>query len=182
MQYMFKNHIYISDKKYAFKDIFKDFYASQLFFAMRLISSKHDAEDIVQDVFLSIWRAKPIFKNEIAFKAYLYLSTRNKCIDFLKKKRPVYESVDLAKEIPNEIDYLVKEEAFRLLDLAIKKLPPQTREVINLSLKGYSVLEVADKLNVSVNTIKTLKSRAYKVLKETYGDALILIMISYTSF
>ncbi len=179
---MFRNHIYISDKKYAFKDIFKDFYSSQLFFAMKLISSRVDAEDIVQDVFLSIWRAKPVFKNEIAFKAYIYLTTRNRCIDFLKKKRPIYQTVDFANEIPNEIDYLVKEEAFRLLDLAIKKLPPQTREVINLSLKGLSVQEVADNLKVSVNTIKTLKSRAYKILKEAYGDALIFIMFSYTSF
>jgi len=179
---MFRNHIYISDKKYAFKDIFKEYYASQLFFAIKLISSKHDAEDIVQDVFMNIWKNKPIFKNEIAFKAYIYLSTRNKCLDYLKKKRPLFRSVEEAHDIPNELEILVKEEIFRILDIAIDKLPNQTKEVIRLSLKGYSIQQVADELKVSVNTVKTLKSRAYKVLKEVYGDAFIYILASYISF
>ncbi len=177
-----RHHIYISNKRYAFKEIFKEFYTSQLFFASKLLSNRHDAEDVVQDVFLNIWRAKPVFKNELAFKSYLYLSTRNKCIDFLRKKRPMYESVELAQEIPHEIDYLIKEEAFRILDKAIGTLSPQTQEVLNLSLKGLSVQEVAQALNVSVNTIKTVKLRAYKVLRENYGHSLILIMLSYISF
>lgn len=174
-----RHHIYISNKRYAFKEIFKEFYTSQLFFASKLLINRHDAEDVVQDVFLNIWRAKPVFKNEIAFKSYLYLSTRNKCIDFLRKKRPMYESVELAQEIPNEIDYLIKEEAFRILDKAIETLSPQTQKVLNLSMKGFSVQEIATNLNLSVNSVKTVKLRAYKVLRETYGHSLILIMVSY---
>lgn len=148
---------------------------------MRLISNRHDAEDIVQDVFLNIWRAKPAFKNEIAFKSYLYLSTRNRCIDFLRKNRPQFESVDLAQEMPNEIDYLIKEEAFRILDKAIKTLSPQTQQVLNLSLRGLSVKEIAKDLKISVNTVKTVKSRAYKLLRETYGKSFVAILLTYIS-
>jgi len=176
------HHIYISDKKYSFEKIFKEYYTSQLFFAMKLLSSRPDSEDIVQDVFLNIWRVKPVFKNEIAFKSYLYLSTRNRCIDFLRKKRPVYESIEIAQEIPNEIDYLIKEEAFRILDKAIATLSPQAQEVLNLSMKGLSVKEVANELSILVNTVKTIKLRAYRILRENYGDSFVLIMLSYISF
>ncbi|PKP05984.1 MAG: hypothetical protein CVU10_00005 [Bacteroidetes bacterium HGW-Bacteroidetes-5] len=178
---MFRHHIYISDKKYAFKEIFKDFYASQVLFAIKLIGSKHDSEDIVQEVFLNIWRAKPVFKNEIAFKSYIYLSTRNKCIDYLRRKRPHFENLDSAGNIEGEIESVVKEEAFRLLERAIESLPNQTREVMRCSMKGLSIQEIADELNVSVNTIKTLKSRAYKVLKESYGDTFMLLLLSFLS-
>ncbi|PKO96856.1 MAG: hypothetical protein CVU12_02915 [Bacteroidetes bacterium HGW-Bacteroidetes-7] len=179
---MFKQHIYISDKKYAFKEIFKDFYASQVLFAIKLIGSKHDAEDLVQDVFMNIWRSKPIFRNEIAFKSYIYLSTRNRCIDFLRKKRPPGDTIESIEHITHEVDFAVKEEAFRILEKAIEKLPTQTKEIMKLSMSGLSIQEIANQLGVSVNTIKTLKSRAYKNLKETYGDVFMMLLVTLLSF
>jgi len=178
---MLRQHIYISDKKFSFRDVFNEFYASQVLFASRIINSIHDSEDIVQDVFLNIWKSKPVFKNEIAFRAYIYLSTRNKCIDYLRRKKPYFESVDKAENIENEIDNLIKEEAYRLLDKAISSLPKQTREVMKSAMKGLSTQEIADELLISVNTVKTLKSRAYKTLRETYGDVLMLVLFSVFS-
>lgn len=100
---------------------------------------------------------------------------------FSKKNRPQFESVDLAQEMPNEIDYLIKEEAFRILDKAIKTLSPQTQQVLNLSLRGLSVKEIAKDLKISVNTVKTVKSRAYKLLRETYGKSFVAILLTYIS-
>ena len=178
---MLRQHIYISDKKFSFREVFNEFYASQVLFASKLIKNLHDSEDIVQDVFLSIWKSKPVFKNEIAFRAYIYLSTRNKCIDYLRKKKPFFETVDKAENIENEIDILIKEEAYRLLDKAISSLPNQTKEIMRFSMKGFSVQEIADELKISVNTVKTLKSRAYKALKETYGDVIMFVMFTLFS-
>ena len=174
--------INISDKYYSFESVFKEYYTSQLFFAMKLLNSKPDAEDIVQDVFLSIWKGKPVFKNEIAFKSFLYLCTRNKCIDFLRKNKTIYEEIEIAGEIPNEIDYLIKEEAFRILDQAIATLSPQAQKVLNLSMRGLSVTEVANELRISVNTVKTTKQRAYKILRDNFGNSFVVIMLSYISF
>ncbi len=176
---MLFRHIFISDKKYAFKDLFKTFYASQLLFAMKLVGNRHDAEDVVQDVFYRIWRSKPVFKNEIAFKSYLYLTTRNRSIDIIRKRRVKFQELDYNHEIPDEIDYIVKEETLRLLEEAVEKLPSQTKEVIKRSMKGMSVQQVADSLNISVNTVKTLKSRAYRILKDSYGNIFTLLISTY---
>ncbi len=175
---MFRHNIYIADKKLSFKEVFAEYYASQVHFAYKIIKNRHDAEDVVQDVFLGIWRSKPSFKNEIAFRAYLYLSTKNRSIDFLKKKSPLYSDISAFEDIEHEADAVVKEEAFRLLDRAIERLPNKTKEVIRLSIKGLSIKEVAHELSITVNTVKTHKLRAYRFLKEIYGRSFILLYLS----
>jgi RNA polymerase sigma-70 factor (family 1) len=175
---MVRHYIYISDKKYAFKSLFNDFYASQVMFAMKLITNRHDAEDIVQEVFLSIWKSGSSFKSELSFKAYLYLSTRNKCIDFLRKKKMRHEELDAQVLSQEEMDHIVRGEAFALLHKAIDKLPPQSKRVILRSMKGLSVQEVADSLGISVNTVKTLKLKSYRILRELYGDVFMILISS----
>lgn len=180
---MMKNFIYISDKKYAFKDIFNNFYAAQVMFARKFIGNIHDSEDIVQEVFLSIWKSKCSFKNEISFKSYLYLSTRNKCIDFLRRNKNRKEELGEKENLTDdEMEQIIKLEAFALLYKAIKKLPPQTKKVILQSMRGLSIQEVADSLNISVNTVKTLKQKAYRVLREQYGDAFMLLISPFLLF
>ncbi|MDP3452244.1 MAG: sigma-70 family RNA polymerase sigma factor [Bacteroidales bacterium] len=173
---MNSNYIYIANKKYAFKALFSEFYASQVMFSIKIVGNKQDAEDIVQEVFLSIWKSNSSFKNEIAFRAYLYLSTRNKCIDFLRKKRLVNKEIDVNVISEEEIDHIVRGEAYMLLYKAIEKLPPQAKRVIVRSMKGLTVQEVADSLNISVNTVKSLKLRAYRTLRDLYGDVFIIFI------
>ncbi|MGE0092402.1 MAG: RNA polymerase sigma factor [Bacteroidales bacterium] len=177
---MVSNFIYISDKKYAFKLLFNDFYAGQVMFAKKIIGNRQDAEDIVQEVFLNIWKSKKSFSNEISFKAYLYLSTRNKCIDYIRKDKHLMKELSVADLMStDEMDQIIKTEAFTLLYKAIEKLPPQTKKVILQSMKGHTVQEVADILKVSVNTVKTLKQKAYRMLRDIYGDAFVLLLYPF---
>ncbi len=173
---MFKHYILVGEKKYEFKEVFKDFFASQLFFAKKIVKDEYLAEDIVQDVFLKLWRSNSVFPNEISLKAYIYLSTRNHCIDFLRLKRPLMGEIELALDIEEEANIVLKEEAFRLLEVAISKLAPQSRTIIMLSMDGLSIQEIAEKLNISVNTVKTLKARAYKTLRAHFGEIFIMLL------
>lgn len=175
---MFWHNTKVGDQNFLFKKIFKEYYPSLLHFASRLLSNAHDAEDVVQDVFMNMWRNRPAFQNEIALKAYLYLAVRNRCLDLLKKKSPVYTDISIFGEMEQEVELVVIEETLRLLDEAIERLPEKTREVIRLSLENYSVKEVAEKLNITVNTVKTHKLRAYKFLKENCSSPVLLLFLS----
>lgn len=171
------NYISIEDSRFGFREIFNTYYPSLHHFAFKILKSKHDAEDVVQDVFLSLWKNKPAFQNDVSFRAYLYLCVRNRALDLLKKKSPIYSNDVRIEPVDEEVDAVVREEAFRLLDIAIEKLPERSREILKLTLKGLSVKEIAEKLNVTVNTVKTQKQRAYKFLKDNCAFLFILIKL-----
>jgi len=74
---------------------------------------------------------------------------------------------------------IVKEELFRLLYLHVEKLPPACREVMRLSLKGYSGQEVADQLHITIHTVKTQKNRGFKFLRARLSESDFLILLIY---
>ncbi len=176
---MLRHQITIDGKEFAFKDIFMDFFVSQVNFAKKITGNEEDAKDIVQEIFLKIWNSNADFPNEIAFKSYLYISTRNACIDHLRKKRGILTDIDIAVNIEEEVNEAMKEEAFRLLDKAIETLPPQTKKIIKLTLSGRSINEIADNLKITINTVKTLKLRAYKTLRDKFGDMFIMLVLPF---
>jgi RNA polymerase sigma factor (sigma-70 family) len=63
-------------------------------------------------------------------------------------------------------DFAFENEVYQLLYDAINSLPPNGKQVIELSMDGLKNKEIAKSLNISVNTVKTLKLRAYKFLRE----------------
>lgn len=174
---MSDSFISIKGSRQSFKEVFKTYYPSLNHFAFKILKSKHDAEDVVHDVFLSIWKTKHEFQNDVSFRAYLYLCVRNRALDLIKKRNPVYKDVVTLELVEEEVDSVVKEETFRLLDVAIEKLPKKSKEILKLSLKGLSVKEIAEHLKISVNTVKTQKQRAYKFLKDNCAYLFILIKL-----
>ena len=71
----------------------------------------------------------------------------------------------------------VREEVIRQLYVHIEALPPEQRKVILMSIEGYSWEEIAEKLNISVNTVKTHKSRGFKNLRSKLQDSIYLFLI-----
>jgi len=151
-----------------FKTFFKKYFPSIYIFAEKFTKDEMLAKDIAQEVFIKTWESSSDFENENALRAYLYLSARNQCINHFRKKQSEH-----ANELHNEqifiennyLDEVVREETFRLLDIAIQHLPPQSKKVIELTLKGLGNHEIAEELHISVNTIKTHKLRAYKTIR-----------------
>ncbi|MEQ9287247.1 MAG: sigma-70 family RNA polymerase sigma factor [Cyclobacteriaceae bacterium] len=164
-----------------FKALFNTYFPTLCLFAERILHDRDGAKDVVQDVFIKLLKSDAMFENEKALKAYLYVLTRNDCIDTIKKNRNTEYSVKDDNRVYSENDFLedvVKEETFHLLDQAIKELGIQSQKIIQLSLNQLSNSEIADELDISVNTVKTLKLRAYKRLRSLLGHQLMAALIA----
>lgn len=172
----------------AFQVIF-DAYSERLFhFAYSYLKDSDDTEEIVQDVFLRLWEIRTEIDEEKSFRSFLYKMTVNRVFNHLKHQivRQRYEehlmSLDpVFSETP--------EEAFRRNELSDKvqdvlnKLPEQKRRIFVLSrLKGYSNVEISEKLGLSVRTVENQVYRATKFLKEHLKDDYLILIIGCLCF
>ncbi len=161
----------------AFDSLFKSYYAGLHRFAVDILKNSEAAEEIVQDTFVKLWfkRSELVIKSSL--KAYMYKMIYNRCLNYIRdhftpNKHISLEDIQLRIELLNlksddEIfEKLLTDEMEKELTEAIGKLPSQCREVFKLCrFEGFTYIETADKLNISVSTVKTQVSRAIEKLK-----------------
>ena len=129
-------------------------------------------------VIIKTWERKVYYSNYNAIKSFLYKSVRNRCLDYLKSKH--YRSIVQSPEI--DFDNMLTEEFFHTqltiidtysqLETAIKKLPNKCEQIIRLSLKAYTIKEIAQELAISKNTVKSQKRIAYEKLRHSLSSLL----------
>ncbi len=154
-------------------------------FAANYIQNRNDCEDVVQEVFLSFWEQDKMFANLLAVKAYFYTSIRNSCLDILKhnKVREKYLKTHIEKIETTEffLDEVLKQETYATVYEQINKLPEMEKKVLVLAMQGHSNEEISVKLEIKINTVKTHKARAYKVLRENLGSVFHLFLAFFRS-
>lgn len=153
--------------------IFERFYHPLCFYAKKYLKDDDDIQDTVQEIFVTLWEKKLSFPNEYALKAYLYSSVYHACLDRIKlsdihKKHQDY--ILTAQDETDSQNYLtdwIETEVLSELFQAIENLPPECCKVFKLSyLEGFSLEEVAQKLDISIHTVKSQRARAKKLLQE----------------
>lgn len=158
----------------AFQYIFTELYASICLFANKFLNNKDEAEDTVQEVFIELWNQRIKFENINQVKAFLYLSVKNKCLNIIKhlniKQNYINEFKNESEQEEFFEENLIKAEVISQLIRAINNLPEQRKKIILLNLQGLKNPEIAEDLNISVNTVKLQKKIAYKHLREKLGN------------
>ena len=91
----------------------------------------------------------------------------------------VNEEVDPRLEDNTEsvLNVMIEEEVHREIIAAISKLPKERRRVVELSMAGFSQEEIAEKMAISVNTVKTQKRKAYAFLREELKHLFIIFLV-----
>lgn len=157
----------------AFKYLFDTYYPSLCRYARHFVGEFIDEEDVVQEVFVKLWEREGHFENLKALSAYLYRAVHNACLVCIrdgKEKRGedlIHRLGDvLVFESPDNEQLLIEEEYYRQIFVVLNSLPEQRRVIVEMTMEGKRNEEIASALQVSVNTIKTLKKKAYVYLRE----------------
>lgn len=164
-----------------FRKLFESYYAPLNMFAVSFIDSRDEAEDIVQEVFVNLWEKELDFENETAFKTYLYRSVRNRCMNHLRDNKVKEDNIIHLKPEddfePSIMNKIIKQEVYRQLSDAVDELPQQCRKIYQMSRDGMKPADIAVELDLAVETVKSQKKRAKKLLRERLGKLTYLLLV-----
>lgn len=157
-----------SRDKAIFEIIFRQFAPSMFNIALRYLRDQDDAQDIVQDVFMNLWRTAGNLDERAPLQHYLARATVNTCLNRIKKtqRQQQYAREQLNTE-PTVEHLLLEHKELEAQYLSIlEKLPDQCRRVFEMSrFKGLSPAEIAQQLNISINTVYTHLTTALKKIR-----------------
>lgn len=186
---VFANETYLLERfalsdEMAFEYIFHKYYARLCLYASNICNSKILAEDIAKEAFMKIWKGEKIFKSLDHLKNSLYQSTRQLALNkLLSLKRSLKREEDYYSDLPQHeespLHRIIHAEVMGELYDAINKLPDKAKKVIILSyLEGKSNQEIADELQINLQTVKNYKLRAIKHLRSSLKPESFIIFIS----
>nr|WP_321485460.1 RNA polymerase sigma-70 factor [uncultured Draconibacterium sp.] len=165
----------------AFDIIYKKYSRRLYGFVFGYVKQETDTEEIVQEVFLKIWKSRNKINVYSSFESFLFTVAHNATVNVLKKRAIEQKYVDHVKslqqidntyELTDEIQY--KELVAKYQDL-LKELSPRQKEIFHLSREeGLSHKEIAEKLGISTNTVKNHLVATISFLKKRIDNGLII--------
>jgi RNA polymerase sigma-70 factor (ECF subfamily) len=141
----------------------------------------------VQDCFLKLWQREGNLEDESATNAYLYQMVRNSCFNWLRhqkveKKFADSEATRLESNNEHCLEWIIRAEVLGEIHKAIEALPNGCREVLKLAFfESLKNEEIAQHLGVSVNTVKTQKARALKLLRLKLPSSAYFFLLLWVS-
>jgi RNA polymerase sigma-70 factor (family 1) len=168
-----------NDDEQAFDHLFTKYYSGLLRYCKMLLPYPTDqAEEILLDVFFKMWQQRKEINVHTSLASLLYTSVKNRTYDYYRKtNNGKYEEVEAAEDHP-EAYYLIPDQQLSFKELSnnieqlIAQLPDRTQMVFRMNRQdALPYQEIADLLNISVNSVKTHMYRAIKFLKKAFHDS-----------
>lgn len=170
--HLLQQQIAVGDQR-AFRQLF-DYYAERLNrFAYSILKNKDAATEVVDEVFVKIWKQKESMPQIQHLTTYLYTATKNASLNYLSRKanEQITDSFDFINIQLQEEDcpdqQMITSEIFRSIRAAVEELPPRCKMIFKLVREdGLKYQEVADILHISVNTVDAQMVIAVKKISE----------------
>jgi len=156
-----------------FNLFFEEFFESLYRFTLKYTEDEAVSRDITQETFIKLYEKRSDFEVEEKAKSFAYTTAKNKSLDYLKHKKveeKYSKYLDPETEEASFVNEVTYQETIRIVRQAVEQLPPQCRAVILHNLSGKGNQEIADLMGISINTVKTQKKIAYKILREILGS------------
>lgn len=174
------------EEKEKFEELYRTMYPKVKAFAVKILQSEDDAEDIAEDIFVKLLNDVHAWENPETRNSFIYTLTRNHIFNFLKHKA-IEQKFQAEKEI-NLSDYyeeseihnhLYAKELKLLVELTVRNMPEQRRKVFVMSrIQKKTHAEIAAELNISVRTVERHVYLALKELKKVITLFMILLSLS----
>lgn len=160
--------------------LFSRYYKPLVVFADSYVTDPNISEDLVQDVFYHFIKNKTWRKIQSGvLSTYLFRSVRNACINYLTQQKIVISEMDILRfDAIEEIAPTVDNELIEKLMQALEQLPERSGLVVRkIVLESKKYKEVAEELQISVNTVKSLLTAGLKRLREWFPKEFLILLI-----
>jgi RNA polymerase sigma-70 factor, ECF subfamily len=171
----------------AFEELYKQYYIFLCLIAEHIVRNPSDAEEIVSDVFVRLWNIRRKIEITTSIKGYLVKAVHNTSINFIEQSKTRNSLTDcldnsdyklLAWDSDYPLGQLYEKEILNILDHAISALPDGCQKIFLLSRdENMKYSDIANKLGISVNTVKTQMKIALARLRETFKDYLLILLM-----
>ncbi|WP_262248498.1 RNA polymerase sigma factor [Parapedobacter soli] len=156
--------------------LFKQYHRSLLYFAKSMVRDQETAEELVADSFVKLWQRRDAFENGNKVKAFLYIATKNACLNHLKSAhaRQAFEgdSLDVLQSVdPDSYAQIVRAELMQQIHDEVMKLSEKQREVFRLTFfEELDTHEIAERLGMTPTAIFANRSRAIEALRNIFKN------------
>jgi RNA polymerase sigma-70 factor (family 1) len=167
----------------AFSEIYERYAGKLAGFAASKLYNLDDARDLLQDLFVKLWDNREQLHITSNLQSYLFAITRHRIIDKIRKNITREEYAAMVQSLStgdqqNESKEVEAKELQQTIDKSIGQLPPRVKEIYKLSRdEGLSNREIAEKLNLSEQTVKNQLSAALKYLRKALTNSSIFIFM-----
>lgn len=171
----------------AFTVIYERYHKLLYVLAYKYLKSSYASEDAVQQVFLKLWESRSFLTVDVNLRNYLYTMLKNHVLNEIRNHTSAieknYEVVQSAAEYEDELlAQIEKKDMMSHFYRIIEHLPMQKRQVCLYKLKGnLTNQEIAEKMNISVPTVKTHYAQAIKILRTHFERLFLFLLYLYCS-
>lgn len=165
----------------TFEMVFRDYYTPLVRYGNTLLRDHDETEDVVQQVFVSMWEKHAQLAIHTSVRAVLYKAVHNACLNRLKhrKVRAEYAAdVKHSQEEAMQDQQLQAKELETKIQEAVAKMPEQCARIFSMSrFEQLRYQEIADQLGLSVKTVENQMGKALKIVREHLRDYLPLFLL-----
>lgn len=168
----------------AFTEIYEAFADPLITYAYNILADRDTCRDIIHDIFLSLWLNRESLTIETSLQGYLFTAARYQVLQVIRKEKvreSVFDQIELriwGDATTDTENLLYQKELQARLAGIVDGLPEKAREVYRLSREQHlSYKEIAERLDISPNTVRNHLAAALKKIREHLGELLPLIIL-----
>ena len=167
----------------AVKALHDRYYYQLHLYGKKLCHNSTLLDEAVSDCFIKLWTRRKDLVITRSVKSYLFLMLRNGLIDLLRRKdHTLYFEEGTVPDLPDE-EMHEELDRFAKLYTTLERLPTQRRTILELAVfESFTYAQIAEKLHISVNTVKTQMGRAYRFIKEELDPRSLQLLFMLTHY